>query len=62
VWVYYSAQIFFLGAEFTRAYAQLYGSHPCDRPNKEVVLVSSIDAPEEVTQPTVEQPSLIIQP
>lgn len=26
VWVYYSAQIFFLGAEFTRAYAMRYGS------------------------------------
>ena len=26
VWVYYSAQIFFLGAEFTRAYATRYGS------------------------------------
>ena len=62
VWVYYSAQIFFLGAEFTRAYAQLYGSHPCDRRNKEVTIVSSIDAPEQAKQPTVEQPSLIIQP
>lgn len=28
VWVYYSAQIFFLGAEFTRAFARRYGSHP----------------------------------
>jgi membrane protein len=26
VWVYYSAQIFFLGAEFTRAYALRHGS------------------------------------
>ena len=26
VWVYYSAQIFFLGAEFTRAYAHQHGS------------------------------------
>jgi membrane protein len=26
VWVYYSAQIFFLGAEFTREYARLHGS------------------------------------
>lgn len=26
LWVYYSAQIFFLGAEFTRAYAMKYGS------------------------------------
>jgi membrane protein len=62
VWVYYSAQIFFLGAEFTRAYAQLYGSHPCDRPTPEVSIVSSIDAPEVSTKPTADQPSLIIQP
>jgi membrane protein len=27
LWVYYSAQIFFLGAEFTRQYALRYGSH-----------------------------------
>lgn len=26
VWVYYSAQIFLIGAEFTRAYAYMYGS------------------------------------
>jgi len=26
-WVYYSAQIFLLGAEFSRAYAKRYGSH-----------------------------------
>jgi len=26
VWVYYSAQIFLLGAEFTRVYAEVYGS------------------------------------
>ena len=26
VWVYYSAQILFLGAEFTQVYAHLYGS------------------------------------
>jgi membrane protein len=27
VWVYYSAQLFFLGAEFTKVYARQYGSH-----------------------------------
>jgi membrane protein len=27
VWVYYSAQVFFFGAEFTRAYACRHGSH-----------------------------------
>jgi membrane protein len=58
VWVYYSAQIFFLGAEFTRAYAQLYGSHPCDRTAREVQIVASIDRPEK----PADEPSLIIQP
>jgi len=27
VWVYYSAQLFFLGAEFTKVYTRRYGSH-----------------------------------
>ncbi|MBS0549396.1 MAG: YihY/virulence factor BrkB family protein [Proteobacteria bacterium] len=27
VWIYYSAQIFLLGAEFSRAFAKRYGSH-----------------------------------
>jgi membrane protein len=31
VWVYYSAQIFFMGAEFTRAYAQEHGSKSLGR-------------------------------
>jgi membrane protein len=26
IWIYYSSQIFFLGAEFTKAYAEAYGS------------------------------------
>ncbi len=29
-WVYYSAQVFFLGAEFTRAYALRHGSHQAE--------------------------------
>ncbi|MBC8167071.1 MAG: YihY/virulence factor BrkB family protein [Bryobacteraceae bacterium] len=41
VWVYYSAQIFFFGAEFTRAYAQTFGSKPCDRIGKEIAVVSA---------------------
>jgi membrane protein len=28
VWVYYSAQIFFFGAEFTRVYSDAFGTHP----------------------------------
>ena len=31
LWVYYSAQIFLVGAEYTRAYAQAHGSHAPDR-------------------------------
>lgn len=31
-WVYYSAQIFFLGAEFTRSFARRYGSDPAREP------------------------------
>jgi hypothetical protein len=27
LWLYYAAQIFFLGAEFTRQYARWFGSH-----------------------------------
>jgi membrane protein len=27
VWVYYSAQVFFLGAEFTKVYTKTFGSH-----------------------------------
>lgn len=32
IWVYYSAQILFFGAEFTRVYALRYGSHRKDGP------------------------------
>ncbi len=28
IWIYYSAQIFLLGAEFTQVYARKFGSHP----------------------------------
>lgn len=58
IWVYYSAQIFFLGAEFTRAYAQVYGSRPCDYTNHEVKLVASIDHPEK----TLEGTDVIVKP
>src|SRR5450755_4172110 len=33
VWVYYSAQIFFLGAEFTKTFANCYGSQPSRHPD-----------------------------
>jgi membrane protein len=32
VWVYYSAQLFFLGAEFTKVYTRTYGSHSSGPP------------------------------
>ncbi len=32
LWVFYSAQIFFFGAEFTRAFARRHGSHASVRP------------------------------
>ena len=54
VWVYYSAQIFFLGAELTLAYAQTFGSRPCDRVGKEVKIVSSMSATAEEENPQPE--------
>jgi membrane protein len=33
VWVYYSAQILFLGAEFTQVYTGMYSSRPAPMPN-----------------------------
>ena len=35
VWVYYSAQIFLMGAEFTWVYATKFGSMRCEQSNKE---------------------------
>ena len=34
LWVYYSAQIFLLGAEFTKVYAHRYGSHVAKVPRR----------------------------
>lgn len=34
LWVYYSSQIFFLGAEFTRQYALAYGSLHANDPRQ----------------------------
>ncbi len=44
-WVYYSSQIFFLGAEFTRAFARRYGSHRHRKPKHLVQLASDAPAP-----------------
>jgi membrane protein len=52
-WVYYSGQIFFLGAEFTRSFARRYGSQPRQHP-KEMVKLHSDSAPE--AQPQIITP------
>ena len=38
VWVYYSGQIFFLGAEFTKIFANRYGSQPNRHPTSMVTI------------------------
>ena len=43
VWVYYSAQIFFLGAEFTQVYANRYGSG--SRPDEDAVALEPENPP-----------------
>jgi membrane protein len=49
LWVYYSAQIFFLGAEFTKIYTQRFGSHfraslelqPERRTNEDILVIAA---------------------
>jgi membrane protein len=43
-WIYYSGQIFFLGAEFTRSFAHRYGSDPNREPQGMVKLASETSA------------------
>lgn len=50
VWVYYSGQIFFLGAEFTRTFAERYGSDPAEKP-EQIVKLASDNAPQ--TKPKI---------
>ena len=45
VWVYYSAQIFFLGAEFTHVFANCHGSRPSEHPQGMVVESERVTAP-----------------
>ena len=45
VWVYYSAQIFFLGAEFTKVFANRYGSRPGRHPEGMVIASGSPTVP-----------------
>jgi len=56
VWVYYSAQLFFFGAEFTKVYAQKYGSHftaklaPVSGNPKPLIVPASSNIPSVVTK------------
>jgi hypothetical protein len=43
IWVYYSSQIFFLGAEFTKIFATRYGSQPTLHPEGMIVSASNVD-------------------
>jgi len=45
VWVYYSGQIFFLGAEFTKTFANCYGSQPSRRPDALVAKAGDMSKP-----------------
>jgi membrane protein len=64
VWVYYSAQVFFLGAEFTHVYAACYGSRAgtweCDIPS--VVVATPATAPVEPVAATVAVPQRVGTP
>jgi len=59
IWVYYSTQIFFLGAEFTRAWAQSFGSRPCDRVNQGVQITPTVESAEKNPPPASDRPGLI---
>jgi membrane protein len=56
IWVYYSGQIFFLGAEFTRAFANHYGSQPGRNPER------MVQAPSDTAPAGTEKPRIIIPP
>jgi membrane protein len=46
IWVYYSSQIFFLGAEFTKIFANRYGSQPSRNPEGMVVQTTGTSKPD----------------
>jgi membrane protein len=54
IWVYYSAQVFFLGAEFTRVFAHHYGTHPKRQSNGTIVVQPGKQ------QPAQAEPKIII--
>jgi len=53
VWVYYSGQIFFFGAELTKSFANRYGSQPSLRPARLVI-------PATENEPPAVEPKIII--
>jgi membrane protein len=60
VWVYYSSQLFFLGAEFTKIYTKKFGSHLREKlelhaPKPESIIVD----PKEIAQPSNERARII---
>jgi len=60
VWVYYSSQLFFLGAEFTKIYTEKFGSHLSEKlelnaPDPESVIVD----PKDVAQPSDERARIV---
>jgi membrane protein len=55
VWVYYSAQIFFLGAEFTKIFANCYRSQPSRYPEGMVIASDQTKAP--VPAPSILTPA-----
>lgn len=57
VWVYYSGQIFFFGAEFTKSFARRHGSQPKQHPD--VMVKPATDKTPESTAPESE-PKIIV--
>ena len=54
IWVYYSAQIFFMGAEFTQVFANRYGSQPTMRAQRALLgRLHTTDTKPRVVQPLV---------
>jgi membrane protein len=62
VWVYYSAQIFLLGAEFTWAYAHAAGSRRGQAPQKDNVAETKTAAPAVVAAPAVPEVTSALPP
>jgi membrane protein len=57
VWVYYSAQIFFFGAEFTQVFAEQYGSDPGKKRDKaKKATPTPVPAAEKNTKPSYAEP------